>query len=267
MNDLQIFNNPEFGEIRAVEIDGEPWFVGKDVAAALGYGDTDQALRKHIDDEDKLSRQFDGSGQNRNMTIINESGVYSLIFSSKLESAKQFKRWVTAEVLPSIRKHGAYIATQTPATLDGATLQAFTAAIDTLTATVQMLVQQMGGMKQGQRPQLPALTDDDNPFADVPVEIKPPTNKARRGWMHVASDKIDMLSDKCGLPGSSVLHRIYQEMEEEQGVMLKEVRLKVLEEHQLTDCSILLAIFYETPLRHWFERRVDHYLSAETLTW
>lgn len=109
MTDLQIFNSPEFGAIRTIEKDGEPWFVGKDVAVVLGYGDTDQALRKHIDDEDKLTRRFDGSGQNRQMTIINESGLYSLVLSSKLPTAKQFKRWVTSEVIPSIRKHGAYI--------------------------------------------------------------------------------------------------------------------------------------------------------------
>lgn len=115
MTDLQIFNSPEFGVIRTIEKDGEPWFVGKDVAVVLGYGDTDQALRKHIDDEDKLTRRFDGSGQNRQMTIINESGLYSLVLSSKLPTAKKFKRWVTNEVIPSIRKHGAYM---TPETLE-----------------------------------------------------------------------------------------------------------------------------------------------------
>ncbi len=108
MNDLMIFNNPEFGQIRSVEIKGEPWLVGKDVAQALGYSDTDQALRKHVDDEDKLTRQFNGSGQTRAMTIINESGLYSLILSSKLPSAKRFRRWVTSEVLPAIRKTGRY---------------------------------------------------------------------------------------------------------------------------------------------------------------
>lgn len=110
MNELQIFNNPEFGEVRTIQIDGDPWFVGKDVAAALGYGDTDQAIRNHVDDEDKLTRDFNGSGQNRAMTVINESGVYALIFGSKLENAKRFKHWVTSEVLPAIRKTGTYTA-------------------------------------------------------------------------------------------------------------------------------------------------------------
>ncbi len=108
MNEMQIFNNPEFGDIRVIEIDGEPWMVGKDVAAVLGYSDTDQALRNHVDEDDKLTRQFNGSGQKRTMIVINESGLYSLVLSSKLPGAKKFRRWVTAEVLPAIRKTGGY---------------------------------------------------------------------------------------------------------------------------------------------------------------
>ncbi len=104
---LRAFASEEFS-IRSIMIDSDPWFIGKDVAAALGYGDTDQALRKHVDTEDKLTRRFNGSGQNRLMTVINESGLYALIFGSKLDSAKRFKRWVTSEVLPAIRKSGSY---------------------------------------------------------------------------------------------------------------------------------------------------------------
>ena len=107
-NEVQIFENAEFGKVRTIVKDGEPYFVGKDVADILGYADTDQAIRKHVDEEDKLTRRFNGSGQNREMTIINESGLYSLILSSKLPTAKKFKRWVTSEVLPSIRKTGSY---------------------------------------------------------------------------------------------------------------------------------------------------------------
>lgn len=109
MNELKIFENPRFGSIRTVEFNGEPWFVGKDVAKVLGYIDTSDALKKHIDEEDKLSRCFADSGQSRKMYIINESGLYSLILSSKLPTAKAFKRWVTSEVLPAIRKTGGYI--------------------------------------------------------------------------------------------------------------------------------------------------------------
>jgi anti-repressor protein len=103
-----VFTNKELGEVRTLRINGEPWFVGKDVAVALGYTDSNQAIRKHVDVEDKLTRQIDGGSRSRNMKLINESGLYSLIMVSKLESAKSFKRWVTKEVLPSIRKNGLY---------------------------------------------------------------------------------------------------------------------------------------------------------------
>ena len=115
MNELQIFNSEEFGDIRTVTIENGPWFVGKDVATALGYADTFGALKKHIMDEDKLVCQIDSAGQKRDVTVINESGLYALIFGSKLESARRFKHWVTSEVLPAIRKTGSY---QKPMTTD-----------------------------------------------------------------------------------------------------------------------------------------------------
>lgn len=108
MEQIKIFNSDEFGSIRTIIIDGEPWFAGKDVAASLGYKDTSDALKKHVAEEDKLTRCFTDSGQNRQMYVINESGLYSLIFGSKLESAQKFKHWVTSEILPSIRKNGIY---------------------------------------------------------------------------------------------------------------------------------------------------------------
>ncbi|WP_304229119.1 phage antirepressor [Phascolarctobacterium succinatutens] len=110
MNNLQIFNSPDFGQIRTIQQNGEPWFVGKDVAKILGYERADNAIRNHVDDEDKLMHQISASGQNREMYIINESGLYSLILSSKMPKAKEFKRWVTSEVIPAIRKTGGYIA-------------------------------------------------------------------------------------------------------------------------------------------------------------
>ncbi len=108
MNELQVFNNAEFGSVRTTVIDGEPFLVGKDVAEILGYRDTSDALKRHVDEEDKLTRCFTDSGQNREMYIINESGLYSLILRSQLPKARKFKRWVTSEVLPAIRRHGMY---------------------------------------------------------------------------------------------------------------------------------------------------------------
>lgn len=120
MKELEIFHNPEFGQIRATEIDGEPYFAGSDIATALGYVNPRDALSKHVDAEDKNTVAIhDGSSGNPNLTVINESGVYALVFSSKLPKAKQFKHWVTSEVLPTIRKHGAYM---TPDTLEKALL-------------------------------------------------------------------------------------------------------------------------------------------------
>ena len=103
---LQTFSNSEFGDVRVITKDGEPWFVGKDVAEALGYKNTRQAISTNIMDDDRGVHSVDTPSSTQQMTIINESGLYSLILSSKLPSAKKFKHWVTFEVLPSIRKHG-----------------------------------------------------------------------------------------------------------------------------------------------------------------
>lgn len=108
MNDLQIFSNEEFGEVRTIEKNGEPWFVGKDVASKLGYSNPRDALSNHVFDEDKGVEKLDTPGGVQSLTIINESGLYSLVFNSRLESAKRFKHWVTSEVIPQIRKTGAY---------------------------------------------------------------------------------------------------------------------------------------------------------------
>ena len=107
--EIQIFKHEKFGNIRTINKNGEPWFVGKDVATILGYKDSINALKSHVDSEDKLGWQITTSGQRREVTFINESGLYSLILSSKLPQAKEFKRWVTNEVLPQIRKTGGYI--------------------------------------------------------------------------------------------------------------------------------------------------------------
>lgn len=112
MNQLQVFTNEKFGNIRAVEVNGIPYFVGKDIAEALGYSNARDAIARHVDDEDKADVVIHDGSQNRTMTGVNESGIYALIFGSKLPSAKEFKHWVTSDVLPSIRKTGGYNAKQ-----------------------------------------------------------------------------------------------------------------------------------------------------------
>lgn len=152
MNELKIFESPAFGSIRTVEMNGAPYFVGKDVAEVLGYSRPDHAITNHVDDEDKLTYQIDTSGQNRNMFIINESGLYSLILSSKLPKAKEFKHWVTSEVLPTIRRHGMYATDELINNPDIA-IAAFTALKEErektrqLTETVAVQNQQIAELK------------------------------------------------------------------------------------------------------------------------
>lgn len=113
MNEITTFVNPNFGEVRTLEINGEIWFVGKDIAEILGYSNTRDALAKHVDTEDKDTVVIHDGSQSRNVIAINESGLYSLILSNKLPSAKEFKHWVTSEILPSVRRHGAFMTTET----------------------------------------------------------------------------------------------------------------------------------------------------------
>ena len=148
MNDIQIFNSPEFGQVRTLTIDGNPWFVGKDVAEILGYERADNAIRNHVDEEDKGVVKHDTLGGVQNLAIINESGVYALIFGSKLPTAKKFKRWVTSEVLPSIRHTGGY-------------------GIDnTLSPELQVLIQHER-MMQEQKKQLDAVQNKVEAIQDI----------------------------------------------------------------------------------------------------
>lgn len=143
MKEMQIFENQEFGAVRTVELDGEPWLVGKDVAQALGYSNPRKALADHVDEEDKGVTKCDTLGGVQEMTIINESGLYSLVLSSKLPGAKKFRRWVTAEVLPAVRKHGAYM---TPHTLEQALLSP-----DFLLRLAQRLKEEQEGRRVAER--------------------------------------------------------------------------------------------------------------------
>lgn len=257
MNELQVFNSPEFGEIRAVEIDDEPWFVGKDVAAALGYKDTVNALKTHVDHADKKGgwRITTPSGD-QDMTIINESGLYSLILSSKLPGAKKFKRWVTSEVLPTIRKHGAYITPQDQ--LQG--LEAFAAAVETLTAAVRTLTQRMDAMEQG-RAELKALPSGEEGGSSTPGV------SSQRRWMRTVTEKLDLLSTKYNKPHNVILHKIYKDMEEAFETVMEDERYRVMEEQGLEKCSVLTAIFFDEDLRDYFQRYVDYNLAPENRGW
>ena len=164
MNELKIFNNPEFGQLRTLVKDNETWFVGKDVAEILGYSNTQKAIRDHVDTEDKLTERFVLSGQNREAVVINESGLYSLVLSSKLPNAKKFKRWVTSEVLPSIRKHGMYATAQT---------------IETMLADPDNAIRMLTALKEErakrieQEKQIASLTAENQMQAQQIAEFKP----------------------------------------------------------------------------------------------
>ena len=151
MNDLQIFENPEFGQVRTVEIDGTPWLVGKDVAVALGYKNPGKAIIAHVDEEDKRLEMLPqgADSQNGNVSpssktaLINESGLYSLILSSKMPTAKAFKRWVTSEVLPAIRKNGVYETVKAQQHIEQleATNERLTAAIQAVSTAKEQLAE------------------------------------------------------------------------------------------------------------------------------
>lgn len=263
MDELQIFENPEFGTIRSVEVEGEPWLVGKDVAAALGYTDTSDALKRHVDDGDKLTRRFTDSGQSREMYIINESGLYSLILSSKLPGAKKFKRWVTSEVLPSIRKSGGYLA---PAAAKA--LEDMSAAVQLLSEQMEELSGRMGELS-GQMGELLDREDGEPVALAALPELRrqAPGIAARRRWMRAVNEKLDLLSSKLGRSHASILHQVYKIMERQSQISLDEERMDVIETYNLGECSILTAIFYNDYLRAEFQELIDYNLAPENRGW
>lgn len=243
MNDLQIFNSPEFWKVRAVELDGEPWFVGKDVATALGYQNPSKALADHVDDEDKLNNESLSSLGQRGGWLINESGVYSLIFSSKLPDAKKFKRWVTSEVLPSIRKTGTYLTPEAKKEVEDIVLS----VLDALDV----------------RPKSPAGL-----LAAPEAPNGAPSPAARKRWMRTVSEKLDLLSNKfVFMYHNDLLHQLYVMLEQQTGLSLNENRLRVMEEYGLPECSVLTGIFYTPDLREAFQQNVDYNLAPENRGW
>ena len=144
MNALQIFENPEFGQVRTVELDGTPWLVGKDVAVALGYAKPQNAIARHVDTDDQKVAPIQGTpGGEQAMLIINESGLYSLILSSKMPKAKTFKHWVTSEVLPALRRNGVYETVKAQQHIEQleATNERLTAAIQAVSTAKEQLAE------------------------------------------------------------------------------------------------------------------------------
>ena len=217
MNDLKIWNY-EDSTVRTIEIDGEMWFVGKDVAKVLGYSNTRDALAKHVDEEDKATVAIHDGSQNRNVTVINESGVYALIFGSKLPTAKKFKRWVTSEVLPSIHRTGSY-------------------GIDTtLTPELQVLIQHER-MMQEQKKQLDDVQQKVDAIQDT--FILAPENWKKD--VRVAVGKLSMMISGDYSMMQELYEQIYALLEDRAGVDL-EARLrnrrKRMEQNGLTKTAV-----------------------------
>lgn len=206
MNDLQIFENPEFGSVRTVEIDGTPWLVGKDVAVALGYAKPTDAIRKHVDPEDKgISKTETPSGE-QEMLIINESGLYSLILSSKMPKAKAFKHWVTSEVLPAIHKTGAYESFQAKQHIEQ--LEATNTRLNTAIAAVNDAKKNLAIARENHDFYVERRNETKNLLADVRALHAKNCDKERhaaqveRDWQNYLDAQINQLQVVAiGLPG------------------------------------------------------------------
>ena len=198
-NKLQIFNNPEFGQIRTLEIDGEPWFSGKDVAEALGYSNTKDALSRHVDEEDRRGSRFPTPSGEQTMTFINESGLYSLVLCSKLPNAKKFKRWVTSEVLPAIRKIGGYQAKP-------------------MTAAQMFAMQAQVNLEQEQR--LALMEKKTDYLSDSVKQLCKPVI-SNDTWQHEMLRRVRSLCEEYDLNYQQFITDLYKELEESAGVNLE----------------------------------------------
>ena len=210
MNDLTTFSNPEFGQVRTVEIDGTPWLVGKDVAAALGYKNHKDALDRHVDAEDKRQSDevviHDPMGREQHPTIINESGLYSLILSSKMPKAKAFKRWVTSEVLPAIHKTGAYESFQAKQHIEQ--LEATNTRLNTAIAAVNDAKKNLAIARENHDFYVERRNETKNLLADVRALHAKNCDKERhaaqveRDWQNYLDAQINQLQVVAiGLPG------------------------------------------------------------------
>lgn len=232
MTDIMVFDNPDFGQIRSLEIDGEPWFVGKDVAVALGYSNTRDALAKHVDQEDKRGSRFATPSGMQEMTIVNESGLYSLIFSSQLPEAKKFKRWVTSEVLPAIRKTGSY-------SMSGQAL-AVQQAFEGLSSWMEQLEKRMVKVERE--------TSYSNYYLRLQMRSGYDEN-----WERRQSRNLKAVSEFIGVDTKKVLRDIYSEMECRYGISLDEFCNDYKRVKGVSSCSTLSVISFSLTLREMFD--------------
>lgn len=205
MNDLQIFNNEEFGQIRTVTIDNEPWFVGKDVAEALGYSEPRSAVSKKVDDTDKGVAEMETPSGKQNMTIINESGLYALIFGSKLDSAKRFKHWVTSEVLPSIRKNGNYQMMKQESSELSPQLQMLQGLLD------QMKETEIANKKRDR--QIALAQETAEKAVETTERMKDEIISPFDNWRDDINKKVRQISMASGIPYQGLFTTMYSDLE------------------------------------------------------
>lgn len=205
MNELQIFVSKEFGEIRTVTIDNEPWFVGKDVATALGYKNTRQAILTNVMDEDKGVHSVDTPSGKQEMTVINESGLYALIFGSKLDSAKRFKHWVTSEVLPSIRKNGNYQMMKQESSELSPQLQMLQGLLD------QMKETEIANKKRDR--QIALAQETAEKAVETTERMKDEIISPFDNWRDDINKKVRQISIASGIPYQGLFTSLYSDLE------------------------------------------------------
>lgn len=244
-----LFSNPDFGNIRAVTINGEPWLVGKDVALALGYSNPRDALAKHVDSEDKNTVAFrDGISGNPDTTVINEPGLYSLILSSKLSTAKQFKRWVTSEVLPSIRRMGAYLTPDMALNLQAvlsAMSEQFTAQQEKLDKLEHYIIKV--GHSQNCTNYFP---------------LRELGSQKTSAWKRGVTGKLKVLETEINMPAKEILHYIYEYMKKQLGVNL-DVSIELYKKvNGIKTCSALDVVDDSKSLRQSFDEAMTALFGA-----
>lgn len=245
MNGLQVFNYHD-KQVRTVQQDGEPWWVLADVCKALELK-SPHKVAERLDDDEKGRTFFPTLGGKQEITIVNEPGLYSVILRSSKPEAKAFKRWVTHEVLPSIRKTGAYGPQGDP-------------RIAALEETVGKLAELMGSLVQ----QRQGALQPSNPSTEKAIV---PGKAARRRWMRTLNEKLDVLEANSGLERWQVLQAFYRFVEQACGIILDEERVKRVEKLGIEDCSVLEVIFNNERLRKNFERHIDANLPPQEKGW
>lgn len=257
MNELKAYCNDQFGEIRTVSIDGEPWFVGKDVAQALGYKDTVNAIKTHVDEEDKGGWQIATQFGAKEATIINESGLYSLVMSSKLPSAKAFKRWVTSEILPSIRKTGGY---QQRA----------------LTPNEMFMLQAQINVENEKRiAELESrLAESDRRLAETVEVFRSQSMSQKDVWQSEMNKTVNDLVDKYRLNHQTFRRKLYTRLEMQLGIDLnrrktnlqKRMRAGGSTYREMHDISMLRVVAQDAKLRSAFELIVKQEAAAYAMS-